>query len=184
MEMATQIVADELATTIDAVRAGLAKPEAETVVTFVADCGLDEDYRASINIRDFSLRADEPPSIGGADTGPTPVELTLASLGTCQEIVYATYARILGIPLDKVSVHTEGRLDLRGFYGVADVPVGFGDVSFTVEISSPASPEEIERLVQAVNTHCPVLEILRNPVPVTGSYQLNGEALPVDEPQA
>ena len=179
--MATQILGDNLTTTIVAVRAGLAKPDSDPVVTFVADCGLDEEYRATINIRDFSLRADEPPTIGGAITGPTPVELTLASLGTCQEIVYATYARILGIPLDNVTVHTEGRLDLRGFYGVADVPVGFGDISFSVEISSPASPEDVERLVAAVNTHCPVLEILRNPVPVAGSYRLNGETLTVNE---
>ena len=184
LDMATQIIGDELTTTIDAVRAGLATPDSDPVVTFVADCGLDEEYRASISIRDFTLRADEPPTIGGANTGPTPVELTLASLGTCQEIVYATYARILGIPIDSISVHTEGRLDLRGFYGVADVPVGFGDVSFVVDIASPASPEEIERLVQTVNTHCPVLEMLRNPVPVTGSYQLNGETLAVDETQA
>jgi uncharacterized OsmC-like protein len=182
--MATQILDDQLANTIDAVRAGLAQPDADCVTTFVADCGLDDEYRATINIRDFSLRADEPPSIGGSDSGPTPVELTLASLGTCQEIVYATYARILGIPLDKVTVHTEGRLDLRGFYGVADVPVGFGDVSFSVEISSPASPEEVARLVEAVNSHCPVLDILRQPIPVTGSYRHNGETLTVDEPQA
>jgi uncharacterized OsmC-like protein len=182
--MTTQLLGDELSTTIDAVRAGLAKPEADPVVTFVADCGLDEEYRATISIRDFSLRADEPPSIGGADTGPTPVELTLASLGTCQEIVYATYARILGIPLDTVTVHTEGRLDLRGFYGVADVPVGFGDISFSVEISSPAPPEDVARLVAAVNAHCPVLEILRQPIPVAGSYRHNGETLTVDETQA
>jgi putative redox protein len=182
--MSTQIRGDELTATIDAVRAGLANPESDPVVTFVADCGLDEEYRATISIRDFSLRADEPPTIGGADTGPTPVELTLASLGTCQEIVYATYARILGIPIENVNVHTEGRLDLRGFYGVADVPVGFGDVSFSVEISSPASPEDIARLVAAVNAHCPVLEILRQPIPVTGCYRHNGESLTVDETQA
>ena len=28
-------------------------------------------------------------------------------------------------------------MDLRGFFGVADVPAGFQDVTFTVDISSP-----------------------------------------------
>lgn len=172
--MGTQLLADQLAATIDAVRANLAQPDASPVVTFAADSALAEGYRATVNIRDFSLTADEPPSIGGTDAGPTPVELVLAGLGTCQEIVYATYARILGIPLDAVKVRAEGRLDLRGFYGVADVLVGFQDVSFTVEIESPAPGEDVARLVAAVNAHCPVLEILRQPIPVAGSYRHNG----------
>ena len=85
-----------------------------------------------MRIREFRFDVDEPPLIGGTDAGPTPVELVLAALGTCQEIVYATYARVLGIPLDGVAVSAEGRLDLRGFFGVADVPAGFQDVSFAV----------------------------------------------------
>lgn len=172
--MVTQLQPDTLTTTIEAVRANLAQPDATTVVTFVADSKLSEGYQASVAIRDFTFAVDEPPTIGGTDTGPTPVELVLAGLGTCQEIVYATYARVLGIPLNSVAVRAEGRVDLRGFYGVADVALGFGDVSFAVEIDSPASSEEVARLVEAVNAHCPVLEILRNPIPVTGSYRHNG----------
>jgi uncharacterized OsmC-like protein len=172
--MATQVLGDQLATTIDAVRTNLGRPDASPIVTFAADSALAEGYRATVSIREFALTADEPPSIGGTDAGPTPVELVLAGLGACQEIVYATYARILGIPLDGVTVRAEGRLDLRGFYGVADVPVGFQDVSFAVEIASPASGEDVARLVSAVNAHCPVLEILRNPIPVAGNYRHNG----------
>src|SRR4051794_5698941 len=111
--MSTTTPVDELATTIDAVRSNLSQPEANTVVTFAAASALAEGYRATVNIRDFSLTADEPPAIGGTDAGPTPVELVLAGLGSCQEIVYATYARILGIPLNGVSVAAEGRVDLR-----------------------------------------------------------------------
>jgi putative redox protein len=177
--MASPLLADHLATTIDAVRANLGQPDANPIVTFAADSALADGYRATLNIRDFTLTADEPASIGGTDSGPTPVELVLAGLGACQEIVYATYARLLGIPLEAVSVHAEGRLDLRGFYGVADAPVGFEDVSFAVEIASPASGEDVARLVAAVNAHCPVLEILRQPIPVTGAYRHNGEPVTV-----
>lgn len=179
--MTTQVHTDQLAAAIDAVRANLAQPDASPVATFAVDSALAEGYRATVSIRDFSLTADEPPSIGGTDAGPTPVELVLAGLGTCQEIVYATYARILGIPLDAVTVHAEGRLDLRGFYGVADVPVGFQDVSFAVEIESPAPGEDVARLVATVNAHCPVLEILRQPIPVAGSYRHNGSPIAATE---
>lgn len=178
--MATQLQADQLATTIDSVRTELGRAPEAPVVTFAADTVLVNGFRTEAKIRDFDLTVDEPPTIGGADSGPTPVELVLAALGTCQEIVYATYARVLNIPLDGVSVRAEGRIDLRGFFGVADVPAGFQDISFAVEIDSPAAPEDVARLVTAVNAHCPVLDILRQPVTVVGSYRHNGQALAAD----
>src|SRR5215217_9786797 len=177
--MVTQLHADALAITIDSVRADLRQAPEPPIATFAADTKLEADYRTSVRIRDFELTVDEPPTIGGSDTGPTPVELVLAALGTCQEIVYATYARVLGIPLNGVSITAEGRVDLRGFFGVADVPAGFQDVSFTVDISSPAPAEDIARLVETVNAHCPVLDILTQPVAVKGEPRLNGQALQV-----
>jgi putative redox protein len=176
--MATQIETDQLAETIDAVRAELGRAPEPPVATFAAETALVGGYRTEARIREFALTADEPPTIGGTDAGPTPVELVLAALGTCQEIVYSTYARVLGVPVDAVAVRAEGRLDLRGFFGVADVPAGFQDVTFAVDIASPAPPEDVARLVAAVNAHCPVLDILRQPLPVAGSYRHNGAPLP------
>ena len=175
--MAVQLQVDRLGTVIEQVRTDLGNAPEPPIATFAASTSLVDEYRTEVRIREFTLEVDEPPLIGGTDSGPTPVELVLAALGTCQEIVYATYARVLGIPLDGVSVNAEGRLDLRGFFGVADVPAGFQDVTFTVDISSPAPAEDVARLVAAVNAHCPVLDILKQPVAVTGEFRLNGEAL-------
>jgi putative redox protein len=176
--MSAQLPADQLAQTIDAVRADLRQAPEPPIVSFVADSRLRDGYRTEVSIRDFAFAVDEPPTIGGADSGPTPVELVLAGLGTCQEIVYATYARLLGIPIDGVRVRAEGRLDLRGFFGVADVPPGFQDVTYDVAIDSTAPAADIARLVATVNARCPVLDILQQPMTVTGSYTLNGESLP------
>ena len=172
--MVAEVQTDRLGGVIEQVRQNLAAAPEPPIATFAVSTELLNDYQTSVQIRDFSLTVDEPEQIGGNNTGPTPVELVLAALGTCQEIVYATYARVLGIPLDGVAVSAEGRLDLRGFFGVAEEPAGFKDVTYTVAIDSPASQEEISRLVAAVNAHCPVLDILQQPVSVTGTYRLNG----------
>jgi len=112
-------------------------------------------------IRDFRIKIDEPPSLGGTDKGPNPVELVLAALGACQEITYRLYADTLGIPLDNVSVKLAGRLDLRGFFAVDEsVRPGIKDIRATVTIDSPASADDIERLKATVDRHCPVLDIL------------------------
>jgi putative redox protein len=172
--MVAEVQTDRLGGVIEQVRQNLAAAPEPPIATFAVNTALVNEYETRVQIRDFALTVDEPEQIGGTNTGPTPVELVLAALGTCQEIVYATYARVLGIPLNGVEVSAEGRIDLRGFFGVADEQAGFKDVSYTVAIDSPAAPEEIARLVAAVNAHCPVLDILQQPVPVSGTYRLNG----------
>jgi putative redox protein len=128
-------------------------------------------------IRDFSIKIDEPTTLGGTDHGPNPVELVLAALGACQEITYRLYADTLGIPVNAVSVKLTGRLDLRGFFAVDEgVRPGLRDIHATVTIDSPASADDIERLKATVDRHCPVLDILRNATPVKTEYALLREA--------
>jgi uncharacterized OsmC-like protein len=111
---------------------------------------------------------DEPASLGGTDRGPNPVELILAALGSCQEITYRAFATALGIPLDSVSVELRGDLDLRGFFAVDPlVRAGYQRIRGTVKLRARgATAEQLDQLRNVVNAHCPVLDILANPVPV------------------
>src|SRR6476620_10191446 len=137
------------------------------IETFSADSRQVEGLRSETKIRQFSLTVDEPPTLGGTDAGPNPVELVLAALATCQEITYRAYATALGIPLESVSVRLEGLLDLRGFFAVKDgVRAGFDAVRGTIQLKSSAPEAELAKLKEVVDAHCPVLDILRAPVPV------------------
>lgn len=137
------------------------------VATFSAESCQVDGLRSEAKIRQFTMTVDEPPSLGGTDAGPNPVELVLAALATCQEITYRAYATALGIPLDSVSVKLEGSLDLRGFFGVKDdVRAGFREIRAVVNLKSSASAADLAKLKDVVDAHCPVLDILRAPVPV------------------
>jgi uncharacterized OsmC-like protein len=137
-----------------------------------------EGLRSDAKIRQFTVTVDEPPTLGGTDLAPNPVEFVLAALATCQEITYRAYATALGVPLDGVSVKLDGVLDLRGFFAVKDgVRPGFEEVRGTVELKSSASAAELAKLKEIVDAHCPVLDILSAPVPVTLELAASSDAV-------
>jgi putative redox protein len=137
--------------------------------SFHASSALQEGFRSIVALRRHKLTVDEPTTLGGTDQGPNPVELVLAALGSCQEITYRAFAAALDIPLESVSVKLRGDLDLRGFFAVdPSVRPGYQRIQGTVSLrSKSATPEQLQRLRDAVNAHCPVLDILQNPVPVS-----------------
>jgi putative redox protein len=61
-------------------------------------------YATTIDMGRHRLIADEPPSNGGADAGPDPYELLLASLGACTAITLRMYADRKQWPLTALTV--------------------------------------------------------------------------------
>lgn len=145
-------------------------------VVFEAETALVEGVRCTGKVRNFApVIVDEPPELGGQDKGLNPVELLLVSLGACQEIMYAAMAAMMGIKLDEVKVNLKGALDLKGLFGMdPSIPPGYQKISFETTLKSPASEEELRMLVEAVESHCPVLDTLVRPIDVSGKVTING----------
>jgi uncharacterized OsmC-like protein len=115
-----------------------------------------------------TFKVDEPPALGGADVAANPVQYALASIGSCQAVTYRFWAAQLGISFAKLTVRVEGDLDIRGFFGFDDtVRPGFIAVRVEVSVTGPESEERYAELAAAVDEHCPVLDLFKNPVPVT-----------------
>jgi putative redox protein len=76
-------------------------PEPGTVVVTASG---DGTYTQQVTTATHELLVDEPVAVGGADAGPNPYELLLASLGSCTAITLRMYADRKGIPLTRATI--------------------------------------------------------------------------------
>jgi uncharacterized OsmC-like protein len=118
--------------------------------------------------RPFILEGDEPPVLLGGNAGPNAVEAVLHALASCLAVGFAYNAAAQGIQVEQLSFELEGDLDLHAFLGLKDsVRPGYEGIQLTYRVKADAPREKIEALCDYVQRTSPVLDIIRNPVPVT-----------------
>lgn len=80
-----------------------AAEEGEEGIVEVRETGLGK-FQAMVQAGPHRLLADEPQSVGGFASGPSPYEFLSAALGACTSMTLRMYADRKNLPLDRVSV--------------------------------------------------------------------------------
>lgn len=107
--------------------------------------------------RNFTITMDEPPTLGGTDTGMNPVEAMLCALGCCQTICAFAFAESQNINLKNFHVELEGDLDPDGFMGInPNERNGFSEIRFQMHFDTDAALPEVEKFADFIESRCPV----------------------------
>jgi putative redox protein len=139
------------------------------VTTFKATGHWDGCLRIKSIVRDFSLAYDEPPSLGGEDTAPNPVEAILSSLVGCLGIVACVVTNEKKIPFEGIDISVEGDLDPRGFMGQdKNVRPGMQSIRYNIKVKGNLSDTQLKEFLEEIEKRCPVSDTLKNGTSVTG----------------
>ncbi len=116
----------------------------------------------------FVLEGDEPPVLLSDNAAPNAVEAVLHALASCLAVGFIYNAAVQGIKIESLNFDLEGDLNLHAFLGLSEeVRPGYEGIRLTYQVKSNAPREKIVELCNYVQKTSPVLDIIRNPVPVT-----------------
>jgi uncharacterized OsmC-like protein len=137
---------------------------------------LVDGLRCEIEEGPWKFAADMPAKAGGDESAPNPGVLGRGALASCLVIGIAAWAARLGVPLDALEVEVQADFDARGELGVGGgAPPGYREVRYAVAIESPASRDELDRLLAIAERCSPYLDVFGRAIPLRRLVRLNGK---------
>ena len=124
-------------------------------------------YTTDVTAGKHTLRADEPASVGGADTGPTPYDFLLTSLGTCTAMTLRMYADRKQWPLEGVDVTlSHERIHAKDCEDCETEKGLITQINRKVEIHGDALSDEQRARLHEIADRCPVHRTLTGEIKV------------------
>jgi uncharacterized OsmC-like protein len=141
------------------------------LITLRADGKLDEEKIAcKVETGRILVEAGLHPATGGSGALACSGDMLLEALVACAGVTLRSVATSMELDVTG-SIHAEGDLDFRGTLGVdREASVGFTAIRLHFDLTSSASNEELDKLLERTERYCVVGQTLAGGVPVEFSY--------------
>lgn len=117
-------------------------------------------YATEVTAGRHQMIADEPPSVGGTDEGPTPYGYLLSGLGACTAMTLRMYADFKKIPLEEVEVKlTHDKIHQRDGENTESSKGKIDQIKRKIRLSGDLTDDQRKRLVEIAD-RCPVHKTL------------------------
>ncbi|RAI88323.1 bifunctional alpha/beta hydrolase/OsmC family protein [Algoriphagus yeomjeoni] len=123
-----------------------------------------DKYTTEVMTPNHHLIADEPSEVGGADLGPNPYDLLMASLGSCTAMTLKMYAERKKWPLEEVSVFLNHEKVHLADSENPEVPSAkVSQFTRIIEIEGDLDSEQRQKLLE-ISNKCPVHKTLQEEI--------------------
>jgi len=117
--------------------------------------------RTKIQVRDFDpVYTDEPASLGGTNSAPSPLETVLVALVGCDGVIINGVANAIGFSYAGVDFACESQIDVRGPKGVPGIRPYFETAKLDITVYTDESDARFQQLRKNVEFRCPVMNLL------------------------
>ena len=117
--------------------------------------------RTKIQVRDFAPTfTDEPASLGGTNSAPSPLETVLIALVGCDGVIINGVAKAMDFAYAGVDFACQSQIDVRGPKGVPGIRPYFESGTLDITVYTDESDDRFERLCKNVEFRCPVMNLL------------------------
>ena len=117
--------------------------------------------RTKIQVRDFApVYTDEPASLGGTNSAPSPLETVLVALVGCDGVIINGVAKAMRFDYAGVDFACESQIDVRGPKGVPGVRPYFETAKLDITVYSDEPDARFQKLRKNVEFRCPVMNLL------------------------
>lgn len=135
--------------------------------TAVTRVRLKGGLRCEVEDGEWKISVGMSTKYGGDGEAPNPGVLGRGALGSCLAVGYAMWAARMGVELTSLEVEVQADYDVRGELGVSpDVRPGYGAIRYVVTVSSPASEEDVMRVLDTADRCSSWVDNIANAVPV------------------
>jgi uncharacterized OsmC-like protein len=121
---------------------------ADTFSTNTAEVRPIKDQYSEAKVRTFTLVQDDPPSVGGTGKGPTTTDYFIASVGFCENLIFARNASIASLALESPETTVTGNRDRRGLFDIDEVAPSFKTITVETKVKTM---DPIQKVVEVAN---------------------------------
>ncbi len=153
--------------------------DAEDLVQNRAEAKLIKDQQSEATVRGFTLIQDEPASAWGTGKGPTPTDYFIASVGFCENVIFARNASMANVVINSLDVIVTGSWDRRGLFDIGGASPYFKTITVETRVSTGESVEKVAEVARETHRRCPIHATLSRATEMTFKLVVNGKNVPL-----
>jgi putative redox protein len=174
------LVSPELGKKFEELRHGMiSNKAADTSSTNRAEARLIKDQNSEPKVRTFTPVQDEPESVWGTGKGPTPTDYFIASVGFCENVIFARNASMANLTIDSLETTVTGTWDRRGLFEIDGIKPSFKTITVETKIKTKDPVQKFIEVANQTHRRCPVHATLSQATEMISRLNVNGQNVPL-----